>query len=297
LLHKKPPNRLAVNTPNNPKGYVNPELLWTPGELHARLDDPNLRIVDVRVGERYTMGHIPGARHFSIYAVNCDDTDDKPLNSFVRMWAFLLGNRGVAFDHTIVIAGDVTGMSAARGFWFLEYLGHGDVHVLDGGFTAWQRAGLPVTRDAEVPAAVPFTYTARRDRLATYRDVLDSLGAADRVILDTRSRAEWLGTDRRAARGGAIPGAVHQDWVEHLMPDGTMRPAARLRAQFESLGVTPDKEVIAYCQTGYRSAHAYLALRLLGHPRVRNYLGSWKEWGNRPELPIETPAAAVPPNA
>jgi thiosulfate/3-mercaptopyruvate sulfurtransferase len=261
--------------------------------LHARRQDPKLRVIDVRVGERYTMGHVPGARHFSIYALNCDDTDDKPLNSFVRMWAFLLGNRGVAFDHTIVICGDVTGMSAARGFWFLEYLGHDDVHVLDGGFTAWQRAALPTTRDAEVPTAVPFKYTPRRDRLATYRDILESIGAADRVILDTRSREEYRGVDVRAARGGAIPGAIHQDWVEHLTADGEMRPAAALRAQFESLGVTPDKEVMPYCQTGYRSAHAYLALRLLGYPRVRNYLGSWKEWGNRPELPVEVPPAAA----
>jgi len=110
------------------------------------------------------------------------------------------------------------------------------------------------------------------------------------VIVDTRSREEFLGTDRRARHGGAIPGAVHRDWVD-LYDHGTgcMKPADDLREAFEPLGVTPDKEVTLYCNTGYRSAHGYLALRLLGYPRLRNYVGSWQEWGNRDGLPIWTP--------
>ncbi len=112
---------------------------------------------------------------------------------------------------------------------------------------------------------------------------------AGTLILDTRSRGDWLGTDRRAARGGAVPGAVHQDWAAHLNADGAMRPAGELRALFQGIGATPEREIIAYCNTGYRSAHAYLALRLLGYPRVRNYLGSWQEWAERPELPVVVP--------
>ncbi len=93
----------------------------------------------------------------------------------------------------------------------------------------------------------------------------------------------------RAARGGAIPGAIHIEWLEHLNDDGTLKAQNSLLTLFESHGVTPDKDIIAYCQTGYRSAHAYLALRVLDYPRVRNYLGSWNEWGNREGLPIERP--------
>ena len=265
------------------------DLLWTPAELSERLLDSHLRIIDCRPGERYAMGHIPGARHFNIYAINCDDTDEAPLNSFVRMWAFLLGNRGVSFDDTVVFYDDQTGSTAARGFWFLEYLGHPDVHVIDGGYSTWERDKFPTTRDAEVHAAAPFEYVTQRERLATYQDVLEAIERPDAVILDTRGDGEWLGEEQHAARVGAIPNAVHLEWRHHLTEDGAMKPEVELRAQFEAMGITPDKEIIPYCQTGYRSAHAYLALRLLGYPRVRNYLGSWKEWGNRESLPIILP--------
>lgn len=271
------------------KGYTHPDLLWTPRQLHDRLDDPMVKVVDVRPGERYAMGHIRGARHFAIYAMNCDDTDDAPLNSFVRMWAFLLGNRGVSFDDTIVFCGEMTGMTATRAFWFLEYLGHRDVHVVDGGWKAWERAGLPATRDAAPAAAAPFRYAPVRERLATYKDVLAAIEAPDGLILDTRSRKEYLGEDVRAARGGAIPGAVHWEWTENLDKSGEMKPADDLRRQFEAVGATPEKEIVAYCQTGYRSAHSYMALRLLGYERVRNYLGSWREWGDKTTLPIDGP--------
>jgi len=269
--------------------YQNPDLLWSREMLHERLDDPSLRLIDVRPGERFAMGHIPGARHFDIYAVNCDDTDDAPLEAFTRMWAFLLARRGVAFDDTIVFCGEITGMTAARGFWFLEYLGHKNVHVLDGGFSGWAAHGLPVTRDADVPSPSVFRYQEDRARLATYRDMQAAIGVEDRIILDTRGRGEWTGEDRRAARGGTVPGSVHLEWVNHLTPDGSMKSAEDLRALFQAHGVTADQEIIAFCQTGYRSAHAYLALRLLGYTRVRNYLGSWNEWGNRDGLPVEVP--------
>ena len=271
------------------KGYVNPHLLWSPAQLAARLENPSLKLLDVRLGEAYAVGHILGARHFSVYGVNTYDTDDAPLRSFTRMWAFLVGQRGICADDTVIVYGQILGMTAARAFWFFEYLGHKNIHVLDGGYDAWTRAGLPITRDAKLPKAVPYLYSEVRERVATRHDVLAAISRPQAVILDTRSEAEWRGVDRRADRGGTIPSAVHQDWENHLTTDGMMKPAELLRSQFEALGVTSDKEVIALCNTGYRSAHAYLALRLLGYPKVRNYVGSWQEWGNRPELPVITP--------
>ena len=273
-----------------------PDLLWSRETLRARLDDPSLRLIDVRPGERYTMGHITGARHFDIYALNCDDTDIAPLKSFTRMWAFLLARRGVSFEDTIVFCGEITGMTAARGLWFLEYLGHQDVHVLDGGYSGWEAAGLPVTRDASAVTAAVFSFEADHSRLATYQDVLAAIETDNTIVLDTRSWAEWTGEDRRSNRGGTIPGSIHLEWVNHLTEQGTMKPAHELRALFEGHGVTPDKEVIALCQTGYRSAHAYLALRLLGYPKVRNYLGSWNEWGNRDGMPVARPTNSKAPH-
>ena len=120
---------------------------------------------------------------------------------------------------------------------------------------------------------------------------MTAINNPDTIIIDTRSKEEWLGTDKRAAHGGAIPGAIHIEWLERLNDDGTLKSQNALRLLFESHGVNTDKNIIAYCQTGYRSAHAYLALRVLGYPRVRNYLGSWNEWGNREGLPIERPVA------
>lgn len=271
------------------KAFAVPELVWDSAALASRLGNPGLKIIDVRVGEDYAMGHIPGALHFSVYGVNTFDTDDAPLKSFTRMWAFLLGLRGITINDTIVVYDEISGMSAARAFWFLEYLGHADVHLLDGGFNAWRGAGVPVGRDAEAPKASAFGYQAVRDRVATYQDMLDAIDVSGKVILDTRSEKEWLGADRRAARGGTIPSAVHLDWVNHLTDDGKLKSAAELSAMFEARGVTADKEVLAFCNTGYRSAHAYLVLRMLGYPRVRNYVGSWQEWGNRESCPVVVP--------
>lgn len=269
--------------------YMNPHLLWSPSQLAARLHDPSVKILDVRLGEAFAMGHIVGARHFSIYGLNTYDTDEAPLRSFCRTWAFLVGQRGISADDTVVVCGQILGMTAARGFWFFEYLGHRNIHVLDGGYTAWAKAGLPITRDAELPKPVVYRYDPVRERVATRHDVMAAIGRPEAAILDTRSVGEFRGTDRRADRGGTIPSATHQDWEHHLTPEGTMKPADVLRAQFEEIGVTPEKEIIAFCNTGYRSAHAYLALRLLGYPYVRNYVSSWQEWANRPELPVVKP--------
>ncbi|MFC1491694.1 sulfurtransferase [Nitrospinota bacterium] len=231
---------------DNPKGYENPDLLWSPAQLQERLSDPNLRIIDTRPGERFAMGHIPGARHFNVYGINCDDSDEAPLQSFLRMWAFLLGNRGVSFENTIVFYDDRVGNTCVRGFWFLELFGHRDVHVLDGGYGAWERSGLPTTRDAEPPQAAKFEFTLQREKLATYKDVLAAIDDENHVLLDTRTEGEWTGTTKRAKRGGALPGAVWQEWLEHLTPEGEMKSAEELRSQFEAIGVTPEKEVTAY---------------------------------------------------
>jgi thiosulfate/3-mercaptopyruvate sulfurtransferase len=180
-------------------------------------------------------------------------------------------------------------MRAARAFWFLEYLGHERVQLLDGGFNRWTREGLPVSRDAQPPSKSTWEGTPQESRVATWRDVNERLANHNVVIVDTRSDDEYFERAVRAKRGGAIPGAVHIEWTNNLDEDSAYKPADALREMYERAGVTPDKEVITYCQGGYRAAHTYLALRLLGYPRVRNYTGSWKEWGDREDLPIEHP--------
>ena len=262
-------------------------LSWDPAALAARLDDDDLVVLDVRRGERYANGHIPGARHFSVYGINTYDSDPAPLASFTRMWAFQIASAGIRRENAVVVCGDTTDESAARAFWFLEYLGHERVAVLDGGVRAWKAAGRPLTRDATPPKASAYPFEAVRSVCAVWSDVADAIDEPSTVILDARTDAEWHGEDARgAARAGAVPGAVHLEWVHNLDDRGRMLDEETLRGRYASVGITRETPVIAYCNTGYRSAHAYLALRLLGHPNVRNYVASWQEWGNRPECPV-----------
>ena len=207
------------------------------------------------------------------------------------MWMIehVLAAHGVDASTPVVVYDEQSGIRAARAFWFLEYLGHPSVRLLDGGFNAWAAAGLEITRDAGPPPTSEWTGDAqgadardlarssRRARPQRQRDPRYPLRR--RVLRNDRPRqARRRHPRRRAHRVDPQPHA-----------DGDFKPAAELRRMYEDAGVTPDREVITYCQGGYRAAHSYLALRLLGYPRVRTYVGSWKEWGDRDELPVEIP--------
>ena len=276
---------------DNPKGYANPELLITTDELDGRIGPGSepLVLLDLRPAEAFADGHVPSAVHLDLFGVSLIDTDPAPLSAFLWMIGHLLDSRGVDPSGTVVVYDEQSGIRAARAFWFLEFFGHSPVRQLDGGFGAWAREGRIVSRDSVPPKSRGWKAGRVSERLATWRDVRDSLGSPDLAVLDTRSEGEYCGTTVRAKRGGAVPGAVNIEWTQNLGKDGAFKPAAELRALYEGAGITPDKQVIAYCQGGYRAAHSYLALRLLGYPRVRNYIGSWKEWGDRDDLPIEAP--------
>jgi len=269
--------------------YANPHLLWSVEELKSRLDDPKLVLMDLRPPEAYSNGHIPGARSFDIFGISLIDTRPQPLEAFLWIIEHLIQAKGVNNDSTVVVYDDIAGMRSARLFWFLEFFGHDDVHMLNGGFNAWQAAGLHVTNEAVVPKTGNFKMRPRRELLATVDDVAANVAKEGSVIIDTRTDGEYTGKVVRAARGGAIPGAVHLEWTNNLDEKGFFKSAEELKKMYLSRGIGPEKEIIPHCHGGYRSAHTYLALRLIGYPKVRNYLGSWGEWGNRTDLPIEHP--------
>jgi thiosulfate/3-mercaptopyruvate sulfurtransferase len=269
-------------------------MLVRPTELQQELKV--FQIVDTRPAHLFAAGRIPGAIHLELWGLSLNDTDPAPLRAFLWSVSHYLTMHGIDPGRPLVIYEEDSGMRAARAFWFFEYFGHPDVRVLDGGFRAWTAAGFPVETGA---ASAPRKGTWPDDRstsrnedvLAGWREVFAASGAPaprkDVTILDTRSEGEHRGTIVRSKRGGAIPGSVHLEWKENLTPEGTFKAPDELRRLYEAKGVTPGNEVITYCQGGYRAAHSYLALRLLGYPRVRNYIASWGEWGDREELPVE----------
>lgn len=282
----------------NPKGYANPELLIAPAELAGRLglsggDRVPVTLIDLRPAEDYAAGHLPGAVHLDLFGVSLIDTSSGPLDAFLWIIAHLLVSRGVSRDTPVIVYDEQSGIRAARALWFLEFFEHPHAQLLDGGYAAWAREGFLTTTTSIAPDKGDWSVGRAVERLATWQDVQDRLGRADVVMLDTRSDGEYYGTTVRAKRGGAVPGAIHIEWTRNLSPDGSYKPADELSAMYLAHGVTADREVVAYCQGGYRAAHSYLALRLLGYPKVRNYLGSWKEWGDREDLPIVQPRSDV----
>src|SRR6267142_5762423 len=177
------------------KGYANPQLLTNPGELADALkNDRKPLLIDLRPPEDFANGHIPGAVHLDLWGVSLIDTDPAPLKAFMWMIDHLFNLRGVDAATPVVLYDEQSGVRAARAFWFLEYFGHEHVQVLDGGFGAWLRAGLPVTREASAPPKSVWAGSPQDRTIATWRDVQERLGRPDVVILDTRSDGEHNGT-------------------------------------------------------------------------------------------------------
>ncbi|MCS6801337.1 MAG: sulfurtransferase [Chloroflexota bacterium] len=265
--------------------------------VRERLHDPQLRLLDVRKPAEFEAGHLPGAVNVDIYDLHWWDSSPEGLPGFRRQHEQAFGAAGLSRDHTIVVYGQTTDMLAARALWVLKLFGHPRAYLLDGGIAAWQESGGALERGPVVPAPADYRSEWHPEILAGWPEVRAAIGKPGTVLLDTRSREEYTGTLVRSKHGGAIPGAIHLEFSNNIGPDGRLKSPDELAALYRARGVTPDKEVIAYCHGGYRAAHTWLALTVAGYPRVKNYVSSWGEWGNRDDLPIERPSAQDDPVA
>ncbi len=271
--------------------YANPQLLIETDELARTAGVPAVRIVDLRGdpdqgAAAYRAGHIPGAVYLSPKELDDARANAEGLPIRPEKAAALFGGLGIDHDTTVVAYDDGGGTYAARLFFVLEYYGHTRTRLLNGGLAKWRREGRPLTQSAPTVEATRFVPRARRELVATADEVKAALGKEEVCLVDARSPEEYAGKDVRAKRGGHIPGARNVDWVNTLNPDQTFKSADALRAVFEAAGIRPDRQVVVYCQSGVRAAHDYFVLRLLGYAKIKNYDGSWNEWGNDPSLPL-----------
>jgi len=264
-------------------------LLIEPEALEADLGAPDLLVVDLSRPETYAQGHIPGAVHLDYTQIIAASGPVKGLLPDAGGIARLLSGMGATPQTRVVSYDDEGGGRAARMLWTLAAYGHRYYALLNGGLHAWANEGHPL--QGEIPEPRPSDYRPAYDGsvVADAAYIHAHLEDPGVVLLDTRSAEEYRGTDRRAARGGHIPGAVHMEWTEAMDRDRNLRlkDPDWLVEQLASRGITRDKEVITYCQTHHRSAHTWLWLQHLGFDRAKGYPGAWSEWGNRSDLPVE----------
>jgi len=276
-------------------GYAKPVLVTTDW-LAEHLNDDGVVVAEVDENpDLYDEGHIAGAvkLHWR------EDLQDPVERDLVDKPTFerLLRERGIANDTTLVLYGDKNNWFAAYAYWYLKIYGHGDVRILDGGRQKWADEGREFTTETPQPRQADYEANERDESIRTYRDsVRAQIGEQSKALVDVRSPQEYAGEliappgyeQEGAQRAGHIPTAASIPWATAVRDDGTFKSADELRELYEGKGVTPEKEVTAYCRIGERSAHTWFVLReLLGYETVKNYDGSWTEWGNLVDVPIE----------
>ena len=276
-------------------GYAK-QVLVTTDWLAEHLKDENIVVAEVDEDPAlYDEGHIPGAvkLHWR------EDLQDPIERDLIEKDDFekLLGSRGIGNDTSVVLYGDKNNWFAAYAYWYLKIYGHDDVRILDGGRQKWIDEGREMTPDVPSPGSSSYSAADRDESIRAYRDyVREIIDNAENALVDVRSPQEYSGElvappgyeQEGAQRGGHIPSAQSIPWAQAVRDDGTFKSADELKQLYETKGVSSDKEVTAYCRIGERSAHTWFVLReLLGYENVRNYDGSWTEWGNLVDVPIE----------
>ncbi len=273
--------------------YAHPEILAETDWLAAHLDDPNVRVIDCAMLEAYRRAHIPGAVHLPVhYYIKEDDPEGSDHGVLVMpqgQFEDLMGKLGVSNDTTVVAYDDNNSFIAARLWWVLNYYGHSNVKVLNGGWHRWFTEGRPATFHATHATSATFKARPRPDLYCSVDMLKAKYTDPNEQVMDVRTPAEWNGTnDRGNKRAGHVPTARHLEWTRFVSRDDTRHvlPAHDIQRLLDEAGFERDKPVITYCQGGIRAAMGAFVLTLMGYPDVRVYDGSMREWANREDTPL-----------
>lgn len=251
-------------------------------DLEEILDSQNLILVDCRSFAEYSRGHIRGSVNLDLFAFHWIDTTESGIAEFNKQARQLFSFCGVTDEKRVVFYDDTTGMLASRGMWLLTYLSHMNTQILDGGFKKWSKEHRQIETTTNGFSPSNFQGRANPDLIAGYEYIRDNLDRL--VIIDARSPKEYDGSIIRAARGGHVPNSHNIDFDLNTDTDGMLKTTDELNKLY---GFSKDAQIVTYCQGAYRAASTFLALKRIGFTNVRVYLGSWGEWGNKTELPVE----------
>ncbi len=251
-------------------------------DLSKRIKDHNLILVDTRSFNDYSKVHIPGSVNLDFFYYHWFDPSKEGMNSFNHQMKKLFSILGITKKKTVVFYDDVSGMSAARGVWLLIYFSHTKTLMLDGGIKKWKSLGLSLEIKTNGFKPAKFSGKINNNVFAGYEYIKKNLNKI--TLVDARTSEEYDGKVIRSARNGHIPKAINIDWISNIEKDGTMKQNKNLSKIYK---FNKDHEIVTYCQGGYRAANSFLALKKLGFRKVKVYVGSWGEWGNRLDLPIE----------
>jgi thiosulfate/3-mercaptopyruvate sulfurtransferase len=264
-------------------------LIVEPEQLAESLGAEDLLVVDLCNPQTSASAQVPGAAHLDYASIVASRPPAVGLLPEADQLSSALSSIGMTPHHHVVAYDDEGGGKAGRLLWTLDMLGHGGASMLNGGIHAWANEGHPLANGQASLGPDDYAAEIRGDAAADKDYILERIGDPDVIFLDTRTPEEYLGVNVRAERGGHIPGAVNFNWVDAIDQQRNLRlkPTAELQVLLEEVGATPDREVIAYCQTHHRSSHTYVVLKSLGFTRIKGYPGAWSEWGNLPDTPIE----------
>jgi thiosulfate/3-mercaptopyruvate sulfurtransferase len=257
-------------------------MLISTSELNSMLNDSDVIIADTRSFKEYSEGHISRSVHLDLFAFHWIDTTKQGIENFNSQARKLLSFLGVTPEKKVIFYDSVSGMLAARGVWMLMYFSHQNVFMLDGGVTKWRKENLSLETKANNFKPSEFLGKINPLILSGFEHIHDNLDTLK--IIDARSTGEYDGSIVRAAQTGHIPNSINIDWNENLSDDGTFKSNEELSKIYD---MPKDSKIVTYCQGAYRAANSFLVLKKLGFENVKVYLGSWGEWGNNLDLPIE----------